>query len=95
MLLTTAEASILLTLSERAAVNLLQEIGVRPIDLGGRRGLRWYRDEILDALEKKRRGNTKPAPRRTRPIPATWDKPVAEIMAALLPGPHGRQEKTR
>jgi hypothetical protein len=85
MLLTTAEASLMLALSERTACKLLTEMGVQPIDLGGRRGLRWYKDEITDALETRRRG--KPAkPRKASASPKEWDKPVAQIMASLLGG---------
>lgn len=86
MLLTTAEASIMLTLSERAACKLLTELGVQPIALGGRRGLRWYKDEITDALETRRRGKPSKEAKKRSPVPAEWDKPVAQIMESLLRG---------
>lgn len=86
MLLTTAEASIMLTLSERAACKLLTELGVQPIALGGRRGLRWYKEEITEALETRRRGKPAKAVKKSSPVPAEWDKPVAQIMASLLSG---------
>jgi predicted DNA-binding transcriptional regulator AlpA len=94
MLLTTKDAAALVGLSEPVAKDLFKEVGVLPLDLGGRRGLRWYQEEILQALESKRRGNTAPVRPKTKKIPDAWNLPVAEIMKELLPGQHERKEKT-
>lgn len=69
-LLTIAQAAELLSFKTSDATrNLLRELGVRPIDLGlGRgRGHRYYRHEILAALENRRSTPAKKAQRKPKP----------------------------
>jgi hypothetical protein len=59
MYLTNSQAATFIAaISPNAARNILEDLGVRPIDFGsGRgRGLRWVKDEIIIAMDKRRFG---------------------------------------
>lgn len=57
MLLTTTEAAELLRTTPTAARGVLDRLRVKPVNLGHGRGLglRWYKSEILDALDNSRK----------------------------------------
>lgn len=79
---TTKEAMVLLRRkTPKATIALLEELRVRPIVLG--REYLWPTDEIVLALEKRRRGG----PRQAKP-----PKVVAWDTAAVLRAVHGNPQ---
>lgn len=62
MLMTIAEAADLLRTTPGAARGVLERLAVKPVNLGNGRGLglRWYRHEIVAALDSGRAPRKKP-----------------------------------
>jgi hypothetical protein len=82
---TTKEAMVLLRRkTPKAALALLEELRVRPIVLG--REYLWPTNEIIMALEKRRRGGPRPA---KPPRVVAWDT------AAVLRAVHGDPQATQ
>lgn len=67
MLLTTNEVADLLKTTPGAARNVLDRLKVQPVNLGRGRGLglRWYKSEVMEALE----GTRKPKRKRKTAAP--------------------------
>jgi hypothetical protein len=82
VLLTTAEAAELLRTTTGAARGVLERLLVKPVNLGLGRGLglRWYRHEILEALDAKRQPKTKRKVIQQNPFAG---KTAAQIVAEL------------
>lgn len=83
MLMTIDEAAELLRTTPGAARGTLERLKLRPVNLGRGRGLglRWYRQEILDALEESRTPKKKRKPLPTGSLFA--GKSTADIMREL------------
>ena len=84
--LSTAEAAEFISArTQEAARKILADLGVTPIDFGpGRgRGLRWPKDEIVIAMDKRRFG--KAAPKTPR-------QGVEWTVQAVLQAVHGRPQ---
>lgn len=85
MLLTITEAADLLRTTPGAARGVLDRLSVKPINLGRGRGLglRWYRHEIVAALDAGRAPRQKP---RKAPSSPFAGKTTAQIVAELTAG---------
>ena len=82
MLMTITEAADLLRTTPGAARGVLERMAVKPVNLGRGRGLglRWYRHEILAALDN---GRT-PRAKKPRITPSPFaGKSAAQIVAEL------------
>jgi len=89
-LLTIAEVGQLLKTTPSAARGVLDRLKVKPFNLGPGRGLglRWYRHEILEALERQREPRPKPKPQRIVKHESLFvGRSVAEIAAELTGKP--------
>lgn len=85
-LLTITEVGQLLKTTPGAARGVLDRLKVKPFNLGPGRGLglRWYRHEILEALERQREPRQKPQPKQVIVHRKTFDgRPMSEIVAEL------------
>ena len=82
MLLTITEAADMLRTTPGAARGVLERLAVKPINLGRGRGLglRWYRSEIVAALDAGRAPRQKP--KRALPSPFAG-KSAAQIVSEL------------
>jgi len=84
-LLTLTEVGQLLKTTPGAARGVLDRLKVKPFNLGPGRGLglRWYRHEILEALERSREPRQKPKKAPAPYVSMFRGRSVAEIVAEL------------
>lgn len=88
MLLTTNEVADLLKTTPGAARNVLDRLQVQPVNLGRGRGLglRWYKSEVMEALE-----GTRKTQRKRKPSVPKGDmfagKSATELIAELTSEP--------
>jgi hypothetical protein len=86
MYLTNSQAATFIAaISPNAARKILEDLGVRPIDFGsGRgRGLRWVKDEIIIAMDKRRFG---------KKLLKAQKKPVDWELNGVLKAVHGHPQ---